>query len=204
MTRRDFCGLAVAALTLFAGCDRGPGEEPLRIPHGYMSRLGLTLEGHRYGFGPFVGYYFRPRDASDPTRLAFVCFNEGGFYASDAPHNALLFEGEAVLTRLPPAEPGIPGTGDRIRPVFFRGAPESWLATRPDPRDEFVHFHSCYDAQGATLVGYWLRHDAKLRFTYDMGARVGPGSPLYHRSAPGPDRDFARIVEFDNGPGDLP
>ena len=174
------------------------------MPHGSMSRLGLIHEGHRYGFGPFVGYYFRPHDPSDLTRLAFACFNERGFYASDAPRNALLFEGEAVLTRLPPAEPGIPVGGGRIRPVFFPDAPLAWLATRPEPQEEFVHFHSCYDARGAALLGYWLRHEAKRRFTYDMGARVAPGSPLYHRAAPGPDRDFGRIVEFDSGPGDLP
>jgi hypothetical protein len=33
-----------------------------------------------------------------------------------------------------------------------------------------------------------------------MGGRVGKDSPLYHRVSSGPDRDFARIIEFDRGP----
>lgn len=37
-------------------------------------------------------------------------------------------------------------------------------------------------------------------FTYDMGGRVGPDSPLYHEVTPGTDRDFAKIMEFDYGP----
>jgi hypothetical protein len=38
---------------------------------------------------------------------------------------------------------------------------------------------------GWGLCGYWLRHTAKARFTYDMGGRVSPDSPLHHRLAPG-------------------
>jgi hypothetical protein len=38
---------------------------------------------------------------------------------------------------------------------------------------------------GWGLCGYWLRHTAKARFTYDMGGRVSPDSPLHHRVAPG-------------------
>ncbi|MCF8024600.1 MAG: hypothetical protein K9J79_07375 [Desulfobacteraceae bacterium] len=42
----------------------------------------------------------------------------------------------------------------RINPVYFSEAPYPWLATRPEPKDGFVNFHSCYDAQGAVLTGY--------------------------------------------------
>jgi hypothetical protein len=38
-------------------------------------------------------------------------------------------------------------------------------------------------------------------FTYDMGGRVGPDSVLYHKVMPGSDKAFARIIEFDRGPG---
>ncbi len=187
-----------------AGCDTGPGEVPLRIPHGYQARLEFVHEGVLLGFGPFVGYYFLPDDPEDPVRVKLVCFNERGFYASDAPVNALLFEGEAVRVRLPDAG-SIPPGPERIRPVFFPRAPAEWLATRPEPADEFVHFHSCYDRNGPVRIGFWIRHRAVRTFTYDMGGRVGPGSPLYHRvEAPGPDRSFARIVEFDAGPSRPP
>ena len=50
------------------------------------------------------------------------------------------------------------------------------------------------------MTGYWIRHVAVSDFTYDMGGRVGKESPLYHRVRKGPDRDFARIIEFDRGP----
>jgi hypothetical protein len=50
------------------------------------------------------------------------------------------------------------------------------------------------------LTGYWIRHVAVSEFTYDMGGRVGKKSPLYHRVRKGPDREFARIIEFDRGP----
>ena len=30
------------------------------IPHGYMARLEQVHDGRMIGFGPFVGYYFRP------------------------------------------------------------------------------------------------------------------------------------------------
>ncbi len=173
---------------------------PLEVPRGFAPRLEVFFEGHLYGFGPFVGYYFRPEDPADLTRLRFACFNERGFYASDAPVNALLYEGEAVLARLPGAGFELPTAGDRIEPVFFPDAPAAWLATRPEPRDQFLHFHSAYDASGPTVVGYWLRHVAARAFTYDMGGRVGPGSPLYHRVSPGPDLSFPSIVEFDRGP----
>jgi hypothetical protein len=169
-----------------------------------MRRLAVTDEDHRYGFGPFVGYYFRPADPKDLTRLEFLCFNEQGFYASDAPKNALLFEGEAVLVRLPGVREEIPQGADRILPVFFETAPRSWLETRPEPQAHFTHFHSCYDARGPALLGYWLRHEARSAFSYDMGGRVGTQSPLYHRATPGADHRFARAIEFDRGPGHLP
>ncbi len=189
-------GLAALAL----GCDAGPGRVPLAVPPGYQSRLEFVHDGVLLGFGQFVGYYFRADDPRDPVRVKLVCFNEQGFYASNAPVNALLYEGEAVRTRLPGAGKVPPGP-DRIRPVFFPDAPAPWLATRPEPRDAFVHFHSCYARAGPVRLGFWIRHRAVRAFTYDMGGRVGPGSPLYHRVAPGTDLGFARIVEFDAGPG---
>lgn len=202
-TLRARRGLPVGALLciVVAGCtSRAPEAVPLRIPHGALARLEVEVDGQLYGFGPFVGYYFRPERAGDLSRLSFVCLNEEGFYSSDAPRNQLLFEGEAVLTRLPESPSSIPGGEARIQPVFFLEAPASWLETRPAPPKEFLHFHSCYDDQGATLVGYWLRHVARRSFTYDMGGRVNASSALYHTVSPGPDRAFARIVEFDRGP----
>ncbi len=198
-------GYAIGAALLaghlaLAGCSAGRGEVPLEIPRGYQSRLEFVHDGVLLGFGPFVGYYFLPDDPEDPRHVRFVCFNERGFYASDAPVNALLYEGEAVRVRLPD-EGRIPPGPERIRPVFFPEAPAAWLATRPEPRDAFVHFHSCYTRDGPVRVGFWIAHRAVRTFTYDMGGRVGPGSPLYHKvTAPGVDRGFARIVEFDAGP----
>ena len=64
-----------------------------------------------------------------------------------------------------------------------------------------MHFHSCYNSQGPVLTGYWLRHEARAEFTYDMGGRVGPDSPLYHKVNSGVDKAFGRIIEFDRGPG---
>ena len=194
---RVLLGFGIAAL--FA-CSPGPGEVELRVPRGHSSRLELAIDGRLHGFGPFVGYYFRPDDPRDLGRLRFLCFNERGFYASDAAVNALLYEGEARLARLPSEDFPVPRGEDRIQPVFFTEAPAAWLATRPDPAEEFVHFHSAYDATGPALAGYWLRHVAVASFTYDMGGRVCPGGPLHHVVIPGPDRAFARLVEFDRGP----
>ncbi|HSH68854.1 MAG TPA: hypothetical protein VK997_02970 [Deferrisomatales bacterium] len=197
--------LSVLLLVLCAACAQGPGEVPLEVPRGYMQRLQVRHDGQLYGFGPFVGYYFRPPDPGELSRLRFVCFNEQGFYASDAPRNALLFEGDAVLAELPAGEAALAGEpGDRIRPVFDPDLPQTWRATRPDPADQYRHFHSCYDANGPARVGYWLRHAGKGTFTYDMGARVSAGSPLYHRVRPGADLEFASSVEFDRGPGRSP
>ncbi len=170
------------------------------VPHGYMARLEQVHEGRKIGFGPFVGYYFRPEDPRDLSRLQFVCFNENKFYSSDMPDNAKLYEGTAVRVTLPPSDIIIP-VQDRINPIFFQEAPEAWRNTRPEPQDEFVHFHSCYDGIGPVLTGYWFRHVAISEFTYDMGGRVKKEGPMYHRVHKGPDLDFARIVEFDRGPG---
>jgi len=195
--------LALGLALGVAGCDTGPGEVVLKVPRGYQKRLEFVHDGVLLGFGPFVGYYFLADDPKDPVRVKLVCFNEQGFYSSDAPVNALLYEGEAVRTRLPDSGEIPPGP-ERIRPVFFPRAPAGWLATRPEPRDQFVHFHSCYTRKGPVRVGFWIRHRAVRAFTYDMGGRVGPGSPLYHRVTPGPDPGFAHIVEFDAGPRRAP
>ncbi len=203
--KRTELGVACLLFTALGACASDPGEVPLAVPRGYATRLQVTHQGHLHGFGPFVGYYFRPLDPKDLTRLEFLCFNEGGFYSSDAPRNALLYRGEARLVRLPAAEVTLGGqAGDRIRPLFARDLPESWLAAQPPPSAEYRHFHSCYDARGAAPVGYWLRHVAARPFTYDMGGRVAPGSPLHHGVTPGPDLAFAHSVEFDRGPGGFP
>jgi hypothetical protein len=192
---------ALLALCLLAACGSGTEGDAvaLDVPEGFQPVVELERNGNILQAGPFVGYYFRPVQAGDPSRLEFVCFNEEGFYASDMPVNARLFEGDAVLATLPDAGT-VPERGGRIRPVFFRDAPGAWLATRPEPAEEFRHFHSCHGPDGASRTGYWLRHRAVAAFTYDMGGRVGPDSRLHHRVEPGVDTDFARIVEFDFGP----
>jgi hypothetical protein len=177
----------------------GSADVVVVVPHGYMARLEQVHDARMIGFGPFVGYYFRPEDPGDLSRLRFVCFNEDRFYSSDMPNGAKLYQGTAVRATLPRADVVIPAH-DRINPVFFEEAPETWRETRPAPQGEFVHFHSCYDAAGPVRTGYWLQHVAVADFTYDMGGRVEEKSPLYHRVRKGPDRAFARIVEFDRGP----
>jgi hypothetical protein len=175
----------------------------LEIPRGYVSRLEVVHEGRRYRFGPFVGYYFRPQNPDDLEDLHFVVFNQDRFYTLDLPADARLFEGRAVFATLPDVGRTLPGAEaeQRIHPVFSGQIPQQWLKTRPSPAEEYLHFHSCYDARGAVRYGYWLRHVATAGFTYDMGGRVGTDSPLYHEVKAGVDRDFARIVEFDRGPG---
>ncbi|MCB2174044.1 hypothetical protein KQH41_02125, partial [bacterium] len=78
--------------------------------------------------------------------------------------------------------------------------PSDWLQQRPEPQEEFVHFHSAYNRRGAVSTGYWLRHDAVTTFTYNMGGRVSADSPLHHRAKPGASDRFPRIIEFDDGP----
>lgn len=194
-------------LACLAGCGADPAATsgnavPLEIPRGFVSRLELFHEGRLYRFGPFVGYYFRPVEPDDLRRLRFVTFNEKAFYTRDLPVNAPLFEGEARFATLPSAGRTPPPADDpqRMTPVFFEDAPQSWLDSRPKPREAYRHFHSCYDAGGAVRHGFWLRHTGVAVFTYDMGGRVGTGSPLHHEVEKGVDLDFARIVEFDRGP----
>ncbi|HSO21137.1 MAG TPA: hypothetical protein VLT88_16840 [Desulfosarcina sp.] len=185
---------------LAASCPAGDAQVALHIPRGYQPVLEIADGGGILTFGPFVGYYFKPIDPTDPTRLEVICFNEERYYTRDLPINAKLFTGEAVFTRLPDTGRPLP-SGSRINPIFFADAPEAWLETRPAPQDEFLHFHSCYNATGPARAGFWIRHVGTAAFTYDMGGRVTAESPLYHRVTPGPDKNFARIIEFDQGPG---
>ena len=170
-----------------------------QAPRGYYTQLDLALDGKLLTFGPFVGYYFKPVDPADLTRINFLCFNQGQFYTRDLPAGALLFEGTAILATLPDVRP-LPDPNQRINPVFFAQAPPQWLAARPSPQKDFRHFHSAYSAAGATLTGYWLRHQPVTAFTYDMGGRLRPDSPLYHQAEPGKTGRFPRIIEFDFGP----
>lgn len=199
-----------AALVLALGilaCGGGPEADSnrraaLKVPRGYVARLEVVHEGQRFRFGPFVGYYFRPTDPQHLQQLNFVVFNEEQFYTLDLPASAKLFEGQAVFAEIPATGRTLPGvaSNQRINPVFFEQAPQPWLQSRPSPREEFVHFHSCYNTRGSVRYGYWLRHVGAAEFTYDMGGRVDADSPLYHRVEKGVDRRFARIVEFDRGP----
>ena len=194
---------AVALLLLImSGCaqsDPEPGEMP-HPPRGYVERVWLNFDGLRVGFGPFVGYYFKPVEPGDLTHLEFRCYNERGFYTDDLPMNELLFTGTAHFRRLP--ETGhLPDGEARILPVFFPDAPAEWKATRPEPADEYPHFHSAYDATGPVRAGFWLRHVGAASFTYNMGGRLDESSVQHHRVEPGVDTEFARILEFDRGPG---
>lgn len=196
--------LGLLLLLLVAACsDSGeaPGRVELAVPHGFQSTLRLERDGHVAWFGPFVGYYFRPDNPEDLSLLRFVCFNERGFYASDMPVNGLLFKGQARLVRLPGERSSQPEPTGRITPVYFENVPQAWRRTQPEPQEEFVHFHSLHDGQGARMDGYWLSHEAMASFTYDMGGRVTAGSPLHHRVTPGRDLEFAHLVEFDQGAG---
>jgi hypothetical protein len=209
LSRRSTCSegagavpVVIAALAIagFVSCTptRTPGPE---VPRGYVSVLRLREDGKNLSFGPFVGYYFRPKDPHDVRVLDVLCFNERSFYTRDVTADALLFEGTAQLTTLP--DVGRPlGDAERINPVFFNEAPAQWTGARPSPTNEFLHFHSCYSAAGPVLTGYWLRHAAVTNFLYDMGGRVAEGSPLHHFVRVGVDTGFARIIEFDRGPGE--
>jgi len=192
--------LVLGAILCF-GCPAPQKDKKttLKIPRGYVDRLDIQLEDRVLGFGPFVGYYFKPENPEDLTRLSFVCFNEDSFYTDDLPENAILFEGDAILTQLEDTDFPLP-SDDRINPVFFGDAPRKWVNNRPRPQEEYLHFHSCYDGLGPVPAGYWFRHKAKAAFTYDMGGRIGPDSPLYHEVHPGIDQQFAKIMEFDAGP----
>lgn len=189
----------LAGLLLFGCPAPQPESVPLDVPHGYVKRLWFHADGVRIGFGPFVGYYFKPADPGELKELSFRCYNERQFYTRDLPANALLYEGTAVRASLPP-KGKIPTGNARIRPVFFPDAPENWKQARPAPKDEYLHFHSGYSGAGPARIGFWLRHVAAADFTYDMGGRVGENSPLYHNVEQGVDTAFPRIIEFDRGP----
>ncbi|MFW5856323.1 MAG: hypothetical protein ACOCX4_00470 [Planctomycetota bacterium] len=189
----------VILISLLAGGQTNASGADWTPPDGYTRILRFRHEGRSLSFGPFVGYAFRPVEAGRPDRVAFVCRNIDSFYTNDLPAGALLFTGEAVLTTLPDAGRSLPDR-NRINPVFFDEAPSAWTASRPEPQDAYLHFHSAYDAEGAVRTGYWLRHEAEAAFTYDMGGRVGPQSPLHHEVTPGVDRAFAAVIEFDHGP----
>lgn len=197
--------LAALLLLVIAGCGKGepPADSPspsVPVPHGFTATLQILRDGHLYRFGPFVGYYFRPVELGNFNRVEFVCFNESGFYTSEMPIGAKLFTGQGVLAELKPIEGAVPQGDQRIQPVFFDDAPPTWLANRPEPQQEFLHFHSLHDAAGPALLGYWMNHRAVNNFTYDMGGRVDQTSPLWHRAQRGIDQDFPRIIEFDRGP----
>jgi hypothetical protein len=183
--------------------DMSSVKEILKIPRGYVPVITIYHDDQRYFFGPFIGYYFRPANPDDLDRLRFVCFNERGFYTDSLPQNTLIYEGEAIFQELAGSKMDIPKQGGRIRPVFFDEASEVWLTNRPKPQAEYLHFHSCYNKQGAALLGYWLCHRALQNFTYNMGGRLPAESVLYHQVAKGVDHDFAKIIEFDMGPDDL-
>jgi hypothetical protein len=167
-------------------------------PRGYYPQLELLYQGQQLSFGPFVGYYFRPENGDDLTRLRFRCYNERQFYTDQLPADTLLFEGEAILSSLPRVQAQARSDA-RIEPVFFAEAPPEWLETRPAPQDQFVHFHSAYSASGPSYTGYWLRHQPVRSFIYNMGGRVGADSPLYHQATPGEPQHFPHIIEFDAG-----
>mgnify|MGYP000450397883 CR=1 FL=1 len=188
------CLALVSQATAFAG-------QNADIPRGALQGLIVEHQGRVYEFGPFVGYFFWPEESADLSRLSFACRNEGQFYTKDLPEDAILFTGQARFVCLPGDAPYRPENGRRMRPVFPDEIPRKWLDTRPSPQDEYLHFHSCYNAQGPVACGFWLRHEARKVFTYDMGGRVGPDSVLYHQVQPGVDTGFPLLVEFDRGPG---
>lgn len=179
-------------------CRQEEAELALEVPRGYRQIIEIEQGDRLLSFGPFVGYYFRPVTPNSLERINFICFNERSFYTRDLPANARLFEGEAILQNLEDVGFALPAE-NRINPVVFAKAPQQWLVKRPKPQDEFVHFHSCYDARGPVLTGYWFKHIGKARFVYDMGGRVGKQSVLYHEVTKGVDRSFAHLLEFDRG-----
>jgi hypothetical protein len=171
----------------------------LTPPRGYYAQLEVSHRGHRLSFGPFVGYYFKPQQGDDLTRLTFLCYNEGQFYTDQLPDGALLYRGEAVLSTLARVRP-LPRGKQRITPLFFADAPPAWLQQRPAPQEEYLHFHSAHDQSGAVNTGYWLRHEPATAFNYNMGGRLSQDSPLRHNAQPGEAQNFPRTIEFDKGP----
>lgn len=205
-------GLLLLAV-LAGGCSDGPKENP-EVPRGYLPVLQVEQGTRLHGFGPFVGYYFKPASPGDFSEVDFVCFNEDSFYSSDAPEGALLYTGRGMLKALPKtgdpvAEKVFLSIDGRMKPFHFGSgpsgpldkAPRAWAESRPAPKEEFRHFHSLHDASGPVRMGYWLRHVAQRDFIYDMGGRMDENSPLYHHVLQGVDREFATIIELDAGPG---
>jgi hypothetical protein len=190
--------VAVLALVAILICSATPGSAMVDIPRGYYAQLQISHDGRALTFGPFVGYYFKPASGTDITKLELLCYNERQFYTDELPADALLFKGDAILTTLPDSHP-IPDEGERITPIFASDAPTAWLETRPEPREQFRHFHSTYNHSGAAYTGYWLRHDPVEKFTYNMGGRLSKDSPLYHQVNPESSGDFPAIIEFDSG-----
>lgn len=189
---------ALLTLIVILTCYITTGSASVEIPRGYYAQLEIAHQGRALTFGPFVGYYFKPVSGADTSHLEFLCFNEKQFYTDDLSAEVLLFRGEAILTTLPDSHP-IPDRGQRITPVFASEAPSAWLETRPEPQEQFVHFHSTYDHSGATYVGYWLRHKGVTEFVYNMGGRLGKDSLLYHKVSPQTSAAFPAIIEFDRG-----
>ncbi|MEE4363221.1 MAG: hypothetical protein V2J08_04770, partial [Desulfotignum sp.] len=75
----------VITATIGCGCS-GPQDDRqkhLKVPRGYVARLDIQMKDRVLGFGPFVGYYFKPENPEDLTRLTFVCYNEDSFYTRD-------------------------------------------------------------------------------------------------------------------------
>ena len=192
--------LVAGLILMLTGCQDGPAlDNQPQVPRGYYAQLEIIHNGQQQTFGPFVGYYFKPVKPDNLEHLSFICFNERGFYTDQLHDGALLFTGDAVLTTLPDSQTR-PYPEQRINPVFFESAPREWLASRPEPQEEYVHFHSAYNSQGAVLTGYWLRHRAKQPFTYNMGGRLNERSPLFHLASPDQPENFPHIIEFDFGP----
>ena len=125
--------LTCTCAAVIFGCRSVKGESEsdsipdgvVAIPHGYMARLEQVHDGRMIGFGPFVGYYFRPETPRDLSRLSFVCFNEKRFYSSDMPDSAKLYEGTALLVTLPSADIVIPPPRTESIRYFFRKHPRS-------------------------------------------------------------------------------
>ena len=79
--------LTCACAAVMSGCRSDQGTDGsdessdgvVVVPHGYMARLEQVHDVRMIGFGPFVGYHFRPEDPGNLSRLQFVCFNENRF-----------------------------------------------------------------------------------------------------------------------------
>jgi len=119
--------LTCACAAVMSGCRSDQGTDGSSgglavVPHGYMARLEQVHDGRMIGFGPFVGYYFRPEDPEDLSWLRFVCFNENRFYSSGIPDGAKLYEGTALRATRPGSMSPSPPMKGSIR-YFFRKRP---------------------------------------------------------------------------------